>query len=135
MKNITVTIDDETHRRARVRAAELGTSVSALVKEYLAGLADDPLARVEGVREMQSSFVAEPAQLAVLPMKGPEGQPYCVGGKWVWTKDGKPRQPGAMRHLSGGWTEDFDTWPPEMEAFFEKLQSEPWNDDVEDWLP
>ena len=35
MKNITVSIDEHTHRQARVRAAELGTSVSALVRTYL----------------------------------------------------------------------------------------------------
>lgn len=39
MKNITVTLDDETYRRARIRAAELETSVSALVKRYLVDLA------------------------------------------------------------------------------------------------
>ena len=41
MKNITVSIDEETHRRARIRAAELGTSVSALVRDYLRSLAPD----------------------------------------------------------------------------------------------
>ena len=35
MKNITVSVDEETHRLARIRAAELGTSVSALVRGYL----------------------------------------------------------------------------------------------------
>ena len=35
MKNITVTVDDEIYRRARVRAAELDTSVSAQVKQFL----------------------------------------------------------------------------------------------------
>ncbi len=35
MRNITVAVDEETHRRARVRAAELDTSVSALVREFL----------------------------------------------------------------------------------------------------
>ena len=35
MKNITVSLDDETYRRARVRAAELDTSVSAVVRDYL----------------------------------------------------------------------------------------------------
>jgi hypothetical protein len=39
VKNITVTLDDETYRRARIRAAELETSVSALVKRYLVDLA------------------------------------------------------------------------------------------------
>ena len=35
MKNITVSIDDELHRRARVRAAEQSTSLSAVVRDYL----------------------------------------------------------------------------------------------------
>jgi predicted transcriptional regulator len=39
MKNITVSLDDETYRRARVIAAERDTSVSALVKQFLAELA------------------------------------------------------------------------------------------------
>jgi len=39
VKNITVTVDEETYRRARIRAAELDTSVSALVKRYLVELA------------------------------------------------------------------------------------------------
>lgn len=40
MKNITVSVDDETHRLARIRAAELETSVSALVRNYLKTLVD-----------------------------------------------------------------------------------------------
>ena len=39
MKNITVSVDDETHRRARMKAAEQETSVSALVRQFLTGLA------------------------------------------------------------------------------------------------
>lgn len=35
MKNITVSVDDETYRRARIKAAEKDTSVSALVKQFL----------------------------------------------------------------------------------------------------
>ena len=38
MKNITVTLDDETYRRARMIAAERDTSVSALVKRFLVEL-------------------------------------------------------------------------------------------------
>ena len=41
MKNITVSIDEETHRAARIRAAELDTSVSALVRSYLMSLVGD----------------------------------------------------------------------------------------------
>ncbi|WP_353640800.1 DUF6364 family protein [Mesorhizobium sp. WSM2239] len=40
MKNITVSIDDETYRRARIKAAENDTSVSAMVRDYLAQLAN-----------------------------------------------------------------------------------------------
>ena len=41
MKNITVSVDEETHRLARIRAAELGISVSALVR----GLPQNPRPR------------------------------------------------------------------------------------------
>jgi hypothetical protein len=41
MKNITVSVDDETYRRARVKAAEQDTSLSALVRQFLVGLAAD----------------------------------------------------------------------------------------------
>jgi hypothetical protein len=41
MKNITVSVDEQTYRRARVKAAELDTSVSALVKQFLAELGAD----------------------------------------------------------------------------------------------
>ena len=39
MRNITVSIDDDTYRRARVAAAQKDTSVSALVKAYLERIA------------------------------------------------------------------------------------------------
>jgi plasmid stability protein len=38
MKNITVSVPDDVYRDARIRAAERGTSVSALVAEYLRSL-------------------------------------------------------------------------------------------------
>ena len=41
MKNITVSVDDETYRRARIKAAEKDTSVSALVKQFLNDIAKD----------------------------------------------------------------------------------------------
>lgn len=39
MKNITVSLDEETYRRARIIAAERATSVSALVRQFLVDLA------------------------------------------------------------------------------------------------
>ncbi|MEX0782818.1 MAG: hypothetical protein WD557_09225 [Dehalococcoidia bacterium] len=52
MKNITVSVPDEVYRRARVRAAEQGKSVSALVAEFLGGLSDreSEFARLEALQ-------------------------------------------------------------------------------------
>ena len=41
MPNITVTVSERTYRRARVRAAELDTSVSALVARTLEAFASE----------------------------------------------------------------------------------------------
>lgn len=41
VRNITVSLDDETYRRARMIAAERDTSVSALVKRLLVELVKD----------------------------------------------------------------------------------------------
>ena len=127
MKNVTIALDDEVHRQARIRAAELGTSLSALVKGYLVGLAGGPVPSNAGVREMQMPFNhAAPAA---------NGPPWLVDGKWVYTKDGKPRQPGSMREQLKDLPDDWDEWSPEMLEFFEKLQTEPWDDDKYDPLP
>lgn len=40
MKNITVSVPDDVYRDARIRAAERGRSVSALVAEYLRSLSE-----------------------------------------------------------------------------------------------
>lgn len=49
MKNITVTVPDDVYREARVRAAERGSSVSALVGDFLRSLSerDAEFARLE----------------------------------------------------------------------------------------
>jgi hypothetical protein len=41
VKNITVSVEEDTYRRARIKAAELDTSVSALVKQFLIDLVAD----------------------------------------------------------------------------------------------
>jgi len=41
VKNITVSVDDETYRRARTKAAEQDTSLSALVKRFLVELVSE----------------------------------------------------------------------------------------------
>ena len=35
MANLTITVDDDLLRRARIRAAERGTSVNAILREHL----------------------------------------------------------------------------------------------------
>jgi plasmid stability protein len=40
VKSITLSVPDETYRQARIRAAENGTSVSAMVAAYLRSLGD-----------------------------------------------------------------------------------------------
>lgn len=121
MKNVTVALDDEVHRQARIRAAELGTSLSALVKAYLMRLADGEAVANAGVREMPMTFQhAAPAD---------SGPPWLVNGQWVYTKDGKPRQPGAwrdMKPLPAGW----DTWSEEELASFDA-----WPYDDPDFVP
>lgn len=53
MKNLTVSIPDEVYRLARVRAAEGGSSVSALVADYLRSLGEDEaeFSRLEAQQE------------------------------------------------------------------------------------
>lgn len=41
MKNLTIALPDDVYRNARVEAAHRGTSVSALVRDYLMTLVDD----------------------------------------------------------------------------------------------
>lgn len=41
MVYLTIAIDDETLRRARIRALELDTSVNALLRDYLQAFAGD----------------------------------------------------------------------------------------------
>ena len=52
MANLTITIDDDLLRKARIRAAELGTSVNAVLRDYLTSWAagtDQRRRAVEGL--------------------------------------------------------------------------------------
>ena len=61
MKNITVPVDDDTYQLARIRATELGTSVSALVRNFLKRLAGKAVDAVgqETVAERRRRLLAE----------------------------------------------------------------------------
>ena len=64
MKNVTVSLDDEIYRRARMIAAERDTSLSALVKEFLVllGSGESEVSRLKReereIRERITSFRA-----------------------------------------------------------------------------
>ena len=68
MRNITVSVDDNIYHRARIRAAELQTSVSALVARFLKQTADEETNRerlkrmeretLERIQARQGSFSA-----------------------------------------------------------------------------
>lgn len=122
MKNVTIALDDETHRKARIRAAELGTSLSALVKDYLQGLGDDlpPSERppFAGVREMPMSFNHAPPANAADPSLPPGAYGRFPDGTPYYTVDGKPRKPGGLKGKM--WmADDFDEWPEDILASFE----------------
>ncbi len=101
MKNVTIALDDDVHRQARIRAAELGTSLSALVKDYLKGLVAGQESVAAGVREMPMEFKhAAPA---------PDSPPWLAGYK--------PRQPGGLR--KPGKTGDLPETPDWLIAVME----------------
>jgi len=58
MKNITVSLDDETYRKARIRAAELDTSVSAVVRKYLTEFAEGE-SRFERLQRQEEALLAQ----------------------------------------------------------------------------
>ena len=57
MKNITVTVDDELYYKARIRAAEKRSTLSALVREYLTQLVQTESSFESSVRE-QNDLIA-----------------------------------------------------------------------------
>ena len=60
MKNITVSVDEELYRLSRVKAAEAGTSVAALVRSYLVELVQGQTAkpRFDRLRKLQDETLA-----------------------------------------------------------------------------
>lgn len=59
MKNLTVSVPDEVYREARIRAAEQGRSVSALVADYLRSLSGDQQAEFDRLRALQEQVTSE----------------------------------------------------------------------------
>jgi hypothetical protein len=94
MKNITLTVDEETLKAARIYAAEHDTTVSALVRQYLADLA----------RTKSESGAAERARIGEELVALSERSPGRLGD-WKWNREDIYRErlsryehPGLRRH-------------------------------------
>jgi plasmid stability protein len=72
MTNLTLAVDEETLRKARIRAMQRGTSVNALVRDYLSRLAGESQA-AEGIAEFRAAVAGAGAG------SGPAGR--------AWTRD------------------------------------------------
>jgi len=57
VKNITVSLPDEVYRRARIKAAERGTSLSALVSDLLTAIASEQV-DFERRKRLQTDVIA-----------------------------------------------------------------------------
>jgi len=52
MANLTITVDEEVLRQARIRALEQGKSVNAILAEYLRSYADRTTAQVDATQTL-----------------------------------------------------------------------------------
>ena len=81
MANLTITVDDQLLKRARIKALQEGTSVNALLREYLEGYTGT---------QQTSAALAGFAELAELAEASSGGQ-----GR-TWTRDDlHERSPGS----------------------------------------
>lgn len=71
MANLTIAVDDKLLKRARMRAIEQGTSVNAVLREYLESYA--------GVRSQQNSAVEDLLRLSRATKSR--------GGRRRWNRD------------------------------------------------
>lgn len=71
MTNLTITVDEEALRRARIRALEEGTSVNAVLGEFLRAFA--------GLKRTQNQAVREILELSERSRSGSGGR--------KWTRD------------------------------------------------
>jgi hypothetical protein len=64
MKNITLKIDDEVHTKARVLAARRGTSISAMVREFLEKETTRSESEEERIAALEALYVRADARAA-----------------------------------------------------------------------
>jgi len=75
MKNITLKIDDDTYQAARIRAVKEGTSVSAMVRNFLQTLdkqkTDEEEAEQSRVKRLQKLYAEADARAKNTPSREP----------------------------------------------------------------
>jgi hypothetical protein len=74
MKNITVSVDDEVYHRARVRAAEEGTSISRVVKGIITEFAHAETAHEQADHKRETFYQTIDSQF-----QGKAGEPWHEG--------------------------------------------------------
>lgn len=81
MKNITLKIDDETYRMARIRASQDGTSVSAMVRNFLESLEKQKADEEETERTRVERLLQLYADADARAKKSPPREP------WVFNRE------------------------------------------------
>lgn len=79
MANLTITVDDQVLKRARMRALERGTSVNAVLAEYLRMFAGEATVQAQTTRSL-IELAAENTR------KGGRSRARTRGGR-RWTRD------------------------------------------------
>jgi plasmid stability protein len=69
MKNITLSVDDATYQHARIVAARRGTSVSAMVRDYLRGLQEREERQNASWKHFWKEFDAAGAEIGERPSR------------------------------------------------------------------
>ena len=72
MKNITLKIDDAVHRKARVKAAEQGTSLSAVTRQFLIAFAEGKSLITDQQKPRSAKFKELWASIDAMPAPQPE---------------------------------------------------------------
>lgn len=67
MKNITVSVDDEVYRKARVRAAERNTSLSRVVADHLKAFASQASEQEQRAATLRALYARVDERLKGLP--------------------------------------------------------------------
>ena len=82
MANLTLVIDDDTLRRARIRALEEGTSVNAVVRAYLERFADEHERALGGRRRVVEIARSRAAGTAGSPRTWTRDEVYDERTRW-----------------------------------------------------